>query len=136
MTEAEAAWVREHVWTPAMRKDYVETPAIHSMCPCEYGPCGHCATGHRDRCPYTDPHHPQWAAVRATCPSVGLSTRSSDRGHASTTRTTMTGVDRVPHRDTLDDAPERRSRSRLGDCATDACQGLDMTRCTTATSSS
>ena len=69
MTEAEAAWVREHVWTRAMRKVYAETPAIHSMCPCEYGPCGRCSAGRHDRCPYTDPRHAQWAAARADVPA-------------------------------------------------------------------
>ena len=61
--------MRARVWTRAMRKVYAETPAIHGMCPCEYGPCGRCSAGRHDQCPYTDPHHTQWAAARADVPA-------------------------------------------------------------------
>lgn len=51
MTDAQARWVREHAWTPAMRKTYTTTPALYSTCPCQHGPCGHCTAGHHDRTP-------------------------------------------------------------------------------------
>ena len=34
MTYAEAAWVREYVWTKAMRATFAQVPAIYSKCPC------------------------------------------------------------------------------------------------------
>ncbi|MFC2599128.1 MAG: DUF6248 family natural product biosynthesis protein [Actinomyces massiliensis] len=52
MTEAEAAWVREHVWTPAIRKGKCELWIGGTHCPCQYGPCGHCAAGDHAHCPY------------------------------------------------------------------------------------
>lgn len=63
MTEEEAAWVRRHVWTAAMRKVYATTPAILTMCQCQYGPCGRCAQGHHDECPYND--NTAWATSKA-----------------------------------------------------------------------
>ena len=50
MTAAEAAWVREHAWTPAMRRQWRQIPAVYSMCPCEYGPCGRGAAGEGESC--------------------------------------------------------------------------------------
>lgn len=52
MTYAEAAWVREYVWTKAMRATFAQVPAIYSKCPCQYGPCGYCTDGHHEMCPY------------------------------------------------------------------------------------
>ena len=77
MTDAQARWVREHAWTPAMRKTYATTPALYSTCPCQHGPCGHCTAGHHDQCPYTDPSHTQWAATKADTP-IGHITDTSD----------------------------------------------------------
>ena len=65
MSRAEAAWVREHAWTPAMRKEHTITPAASSTCPCQRGPCGQCSAGHHNQCPYTDPDQTTWAARRA-----------------------------------------------------------------------
>jgi len=40
MTEAEAAWIREHAWTTPMRKGYIETPGFYTHCACQWtGPC-------------------------------------------------------------------------------------------------
>lgn len=63
MSAAEAQWVRRHAWTAAMRKTYRSTPAILTMCPCQYGPCGHCTEERHDECPYDA--DPQWAASHA-----------------------------------------------------------------------
>ena len=65
MTDSEAAWVREHAWTEAMRKTYSSTPAVLAMCPCEHGPCGNCSAGHHADCPYDKPSNAQWATGRA-----------------------------------------------------------------------
>ena len=45
-----------------MRKTYRSTPAVLVMCPCEYGPCGHCASGNHTACAHNDPANAQWAA--------------------------------------------------------------------------
>lgn len=47
MTPAEAAWIREHVWTPAMRKARAE---MASRCACQYGPTAHCLAGRHAQC--------------------------------------------------------------------------------------
>lgn len=40
MTPAEAAWVRENVWTPSMRKQFSELPGFYLTCACQHkGPC-------------------------------------------------------------------------------------------------
>ncbi|MER7131209.1 DUF6248 family natural product biosynthesis protein [Streptosporangium saharense] len=40
MTTAEAAWVREHAWTGAMRKTFREVPGFYLTCACQWpGPC-------------------------------------------------------------------------------------------------
>ncbi|MEU6033958.1 hypothetical protein ABZ801_00965 [Actinomadura sp. NPDC047616] len=36
MSETEAAWVREQVWTSAMRRAHAEVPGYLGECPCEY----------------------------------------------------------------------------------------------------
>lgn len=69
MNEAEAAWVRDHAWTAVMRKTYASVPAVLTMCPCEYGPCGHCSAGSHENCAYDDPNNAQWAANRADVPA-------------------------------------------------------------------
>lgn len=50
MTPVEAAWVRENVWTPAMRKTYRDTPGYFAGCACEYGLTSWCQHGQCDRC--------------------------------------------------------------------------------------
>ena len=74
MTAAEAAWVRKHAWTPAMRKTYASVPAVLAMCPCEYGPCGNCSAGQHENCPYDNPNNAQWAANRANVPAGWITT--------------------------------------------------------------
>lgn len=69
MSEAEAAWVRKHAWTRAMRRTHRHCPAIHSKCPCQYGPCGSCSAGDHARCPYSLPEHAAWAATHADVPA-------------------------------------------------------------------
>lgn len=40
MTEEDAAWVREHVWTQGMRKIFKEVPGYYLVCACQSsGPC-------------------------------------------------------------------------------------------------
>ena len=41
MTPDAAAWVREHVWTGAMRKTFREVPGFYLTCACQWGngPC-------------------------------------------------------------------------------------------------
>jgi hypothetical protein len=55
MTQDAAAWVREHVWTPAMRKTYREVPAFYSTCDCQFGATQWCQTGRHDRCHRAEP---------------------------------------------------------------------------------
>lgn len=50
MTDAEAAWVREHAWLKAMRQAYRTTPAYFHHCACQYGVCGHCDAGDHRHC--------------------------------------------------------------------------------------
>ncbi|MEV4174020.1 DUF6248 family natural product biosynthesis protein [Nonomuraea sp. NPDC049709] len=36
----QAAWVREHVWTASMRRQFAELPGFYLMCACQHGgPC-------------------------------------------------------------------------------------------------
>lgn len=74
MNEAEAAWVRDHAWTAVMRKTYASVPAVLTMCPCEYGPCGHCSAGSHENCAYDNPSNTQWAANRANVPADWITT--------------------------------------------------------------
>jgi hypothetical protein len=49
-----AAWIREHAWTNAMRKQYRQTPGFYTKCPCQFGPSGHCTGGpgaRHEHCP-------------------------------------------------------------------------------------
>lgn len=62
MTPAQAAWVREHVWTPAMRATYATTPGFYTTCACQWGPSGWCANGSCRRCHAGEPS-PGWAAI-------------------------------------------------------------------------
>ena len=50
MTPEEAAWIREHVWTPAMRKTHRDVPGLLGTCPCQWGPTSWCQHGDCDRC--------------------------------------------------------------------------------------
>lgn len=50
MTDLEAGWVREHVWTKAMRRTYRTTPTYFHRCACQFGPCGHCDAGDHGHC--------------------------------------------------------------------------------------
>ena len=52
MTPAEAAWVRDHVWPAAMRRE----TGTAGLCPCQWGLCGHCAAGQHTEC-----RTPDWA---------------------------------------------------------------------------
>lgn len=47
MTDTDAAWIREHAWTPAMRKTFASTPGFFLACACQYSG-GECR--HGDRC--------------------------------------------------------------------------------------
>jgi hypothetical protein len=50
MSDVEAAWVREHVWTRTMRQTYKSTPAYFRTCACQWGRCGHCDRGDHKAC--------------------------------------------------------------------------------------
>lgn len=45
-----AEWVRDHVWTAAMRRTYRTVPGLTSRCACECGPSSHCTNGRHDQC--------------------------------------------------------------------------------------
>ena len=74
MTAPEAAWVRQHAWTQTMRKTYKSTPAVLVMCPCEYGPCGYCTSGHHAACAHNDPRNAQWTASLSNAPAGWITT--------------------------------------------------------------
>lgn len=44
-----ATWIRDVVLPPAYRAGTTDP----SICPCQYGPSGHCAAGRHERCPRT-----------------------------------------------------------------------------------
>jgi hypothetical protein len=51
MDETAAAWVRQHVlcdWSD-------DAAALLHVCPCQYGPCGHCTAGRHDQCAHRTP---------------------------------------------------------------------------------
>jgi hypothetical protein len=52
MTPEEAVWVREHVWTPDMRRQFKELPGFYLTCACQHnGPCLNAKDpGRHDRC--------------------------------------------------------------------------------------
>lgn len=49
-TPDEAAWIREHAWTGAMRKTHREVPGFYTTCACQYGMTTWCQIGQHDRC--------------------------------------------------------------------------------------
>ena len=48
-----AAWIRDVVLPAAYRRNTVD-PAL---CPCQWGPSGHCQNGDHERCPRTEGWH-------------------------------------------------------------------------------
>ena len=50
MTPDQAAWVREHVFTPGMRKEYGEVPGFYEVCACQYGTTTWCRVDKHGRC--------------------------------------------------------------------------------------
>lgn len=50
MTPDEFAWIRENVWTAAMRKTWREVPGATTACACQYGTTLQCQRGDCDRC--------------------------------------------------------------------------------------
>ena len=50
MKADEFAWIREHVWTAAMRKLYAKMPNYVTHCACQYGTTGCCEMGQCERC--------------------------------------------------------------------------------------
>ncbi|MBA9003689.1 DUF6248 family natural product biosynthesis protein [Thermomonospora cellulosilytica] len=61
-TPEQAAWIREHVWTKAMRKSYRETPEAYHACACQYGMTTWCNIGQHDRCHRATPQ-PDWETI-------------------------------------------------------------------------
>ncbi|MFB9891537.1 DUF6248 family natural product biosynthesis protein [Planobispora takensis] len=55
MTEAQAAWVREHVWTETMRRVQETHPGFYTVCFCQRGPCAQCTGGDHERCRFPKP---------------------------------------------------------------------------------
>lgn len=49
-TPDQAAWIRDHAWTPAMRKTHREVPAFFRTCDCQYGLTSWCQHDQHDRC--------------------------------------------------------------------------------------
>lgn len=54
-----AAWIRTHVWPRELRRDHRSVPGAFERCPCQWGPCGHCAADRHDQC--THERHPEAA---------------------------------------------------------------------------
>lgn len=50
MTDLEAAWVRDHAWTKAMRKTFAQAPGFYLVCGCQSGPCHYCQHGNHREC--------------------------------------------------------------------------------------
>lgn len=50
LDEQAAEWIRDHVWTSAMRTEYREKPDADTTCPCQWGPTSHCQRGAHDQC--------------------------------------------------------------------------------------
>ncbi|MEV4096935.1 DUF6248 family natural product biosynthesis protein [Streptosporangium saharense] len=72
MTPDEAAWVREHVWTGAMRRTYAEVPGFYLTCACQWnGPC------------LNDPHPGTHATCHMGVPMYNYETIISGRGGVS-----------------------------------------------------
>ena len=51
----DAAWIRDHVWTQAMRKQFAEVPGFYLLCACQYGPTTSCREGQHQRCHRAEP---------------------------------------------------------------------------------
>ncbi|WP_415926081.1 DUF6248 family natural product biosynthesis protein [Streptomyces sp. AK02-04a] len=51
MSHEEAAWVRSHAWTSALRRIEGAHPnGFYRWCPCERGLCHPCRAGYHDQC--------------------------------------------------------------------------------------
>lgn len=50
MTDIEATWVRDHVWTKTLRFTYKQTPAYFHHCACQWGMCGACERNEHAKC--------------------------------------------------------------------------------------
>lgn len=83
MTEHEAAWVREHVWTHAMRRS--PGPPV---CACQYGPSGYCLRDAHERCGRGTPLRAYEALV---CGPDGVSPLAFGEPYAHETDTSATG---------------------------------------------
>jgi hypothetical protein len=79
-----AAWIRDHVWTAAMRRDTTGRDA----CACQYGPTGHCQAGHCEKCPRGVPL-PSWETV--ICGRDGVSPCAFPEPFEHKTGTSATG---------------------------------------------
>jgi len=55
LTALDAAWIRDNVWTPAMRKQFTEVPGFYLLCACQYGPTTSCREGQHQRCHRAEP---------------------------------------------------------------------------------
>ncbi|MEU2718398.1 DUF6248 family natural product biosynthesis protein [Streptomyces sp. NPDC007205] len=55
MSREEAAWVRSHAWTPALRRiERAHPNGFHRWCACERGFCHPCRAGYHDQCASTE----------------------------------------------------------------------------------
>lgn len=50
MADVEAAWVRDRVWTKAMRKTFTDVPGHYLQCACQGSITTYCQAGRHDRC--------------------------------------------------------------------------------------
>ena len=60
MSPDQAAWVREHVWTGAMRKTYREVPGFYLACACQSGLSHYCTHGACGKCHRAEPGPPSY----------------------------------------------------------------------------
>lgn len=55
MSEEDAAWIRDTVWTKPMRGTFASSPRFELACACQWGPTGSCADGRHEECQFAKP---------------------------------------------------------------------------------
>jgi hypothetical protein len=87
-TAERAAWIREHAWTGAMRKEHREVPLAYQRCACQSGLTHWCQTGRHDRCHRATP---QRTAAATICRRGGMEAAHFLEPYAHKTDTSATG---------------------------------------------
>lgn len=59
----DAAWIRAHVWTQAMRKTFAGVPGFYTSCACQYGLTHWCKTGRHELCHRGTPNYSQATVI-------------------------------------------------------------------------